>query len=57
MIKFKKFIKNLLADEEGATAIEYALIVAMVALVIVGLMGTFSTAIEGIFTRIQAALT
>jgi pilus assembly protein Flp/PilA len=56
MTNFKKFIKNLLADEEGATAIEYALMVAMVAIVIVTLMPGMSAALTNIFGKIQDAL-
>lgn len=57
MTSFKNFIKNLLADEEGATAIEYALIVAMVAIAIAALIPTFRVAITAIFTNIQGTLT
>jgi pilus assembly protein Flp/PilA len=49
----KRFIKN----EEGASAIEYVVIVAMVALVVIGLMPGVGTQITTIFGRITTALT
>lgn len=48
-----KFVR----DEEGASAIEYALIAAMVAIVLINFIGPINTAVTGIFTRIQQALT
>lgn len=53
----KQWLINLYQDEEGASAIEYALIVAMVALVLVTLMPGVRTALEAIFTRITTVLT
>ncbi|MFJ5445384.1 Flp family type IVb pilin [Methylobacillus methanolivorans] len=53
----KQWLVNLYQDEEGASAIEYALIVAMVALVLVTLMPGMRTAITAVFTNIQNALT
>lgn len=44
-------------DEEGASAIEYALIAAMVAIVLVVFIEPINTAVTGIFTKIQTALT
>ena len=52
----KLAILNLLRDEEGASAIEYALIAAMVAIALVNFVDPINLAITGIFTDIQAAL-
>lgn len=52
----KQWLVNLYQDEEGASAIEYALIVAMVALVLVTLMPGMRTALTTVFTNIQNAL-
>jgi pilus assembly protein Flp/PilA len=49
------FVK-LLRDEEGASAIEYALIAAMVAVALVAFVTPVRTAITTIFTQIQTAL-
>lgn len=46
-----------LRDEEGASAIEYALLAAMVAVALVAFVTPIRTAITGIFTSIQTALT
>lgn len=52
----KTVILNLLRDDEGASAIEYALIAAMVAIALVAFVQPINLAITGIFTDIQAAL-
>lgn len=44
-------------DEEGASAIEYALIAAMVAIALVAFVTPVREAIVGIFQQIQDALT
>lgn len=48
---------QFLRDEEGATAIEYALVAAMVALVLVSLIPGVQDAVRGIFNSIVTALT
>jgi pilus assembly protein Flp/PilA len=53
----KTVILNFLNDEEGASAIEYALIAAMVAIALVAFVDPINLAIKGIFTSIQNALT
>ena len=52
----KKMILKFLCDEEGASAIEYALIAAMVAIALVAFVEPINLAITAIFTDIQAAL-
>lgn len=54
---FKAVTAKFLRDEEGASAIEYALIAAMVAIVLINFITPINTAVTGIFTRIQQALT
>jgi len=53
----KTVILNFFYDEEGASAIEYALIAAMVAIALVAFVDPINLAITGIFTNIQNALT
>ena len=48
---------NFISDEEGASAIEYALIAAMVAVALISFVTPINTAITTIFTNIQNALT
>ncbi len=46
-----KFVTQFLKDESGATAIEYGLIVALIAVVIVGAVTTIGT---GMKTKFEA---
>jgi pilus assembly protein Flp/PilA len=52
------FIKNLIKEEDGVTAIEYALIASLIAGVIIATVTTLGSSISGIFkdltTRIKA---
>lgn len=52
----KNELMRFLRDEEGASAIEYALIAAMVAVALVAFVEPINTAITGIFTQISDAL-
>lgn len=49
-------IKAFLKDEEGASAIEYALLAAFIALVIVGTLPGVGTQVKAILTKISDAL-
>ena len=46
-----------LNDENGATAIEYGLIAALIAVVIIGAVSALGTSISGTFNTISGALT
>ena len=52
----KRLILRLLADERGATAVEYGLICALIFLVILTAVVGFSGAITELFARATAAL-
>ena len=52
MSKFLKLIKN----EDGATAIEYGLIAALIAVAAIGAMGAIGTALNTTFTDISGNL-
>lgn len=49
---FARFAK----DESGATAIEYGLIAALIAVVIIGALQLLGDSIEGTFTEIGTAI-
>ncbi|EHJ48790.1 Flp/Fap pilin component [Solidesulfovibrio carbinoliphilus subsp. oakridgensis] len=49
-------ITNFVRDEEGATAVEYGLMVALIAAVIVGVVTTLGTTLQGTFTNITTAI-
>ncbi|MGH8550462.1 MAG: Flp family type IVb pilin [Methylococcales bacterium] len=52
----KQWLVGFLRDEEGASGIEYALIAAMVAVVLGLFVSPIKTEISAIFTSIQGAL-
>ena len=51
-----KFVTRFIKDESGATAIEYGLIVALIAVVIITAVTTVGTNLTAKFTAINAAL-
>lgn len=53
----KSRLIEFIKDEEGASAIEYALVAAMVAVALVAFIAPIRNAIIAIFTEIQEALT
>jgi pilus assembly protein Flp/PilA len=50
------FIKNFIREEDGVTAIEYALIAALIAAVIAAIVKTLGTNIKQVFTDVNAAI-
>ncbi len=52
----KSFLATLVRDEKGATAIEYGLIAALIAVVIIGALTTLGTDLTAKFNTIAAAL-
>lgn len=53
----KSIFKRFTADESGATAIEYGLIAALIAVVIIGVLGTIGTQLNSRLTQVGTALT
>jgi pilus assembly protein Flp/PilA len=51
-----KKLFNFFKDEDGATMVEYALMVALVAVVCIGAVGLLGTGIQGAFTTITGSL-
>ena len=51
-----KFPMGFVRDESGTTAIEYAVIGALISVVIVGAVTTIGTTLTGFFTTVAAAL-
>ena len=52
-----QFIQKLTKDEEGVTAIEYGLIAALIAVVIIGAVTLVGTGVEATFTEVSGSLT
>jgi pilus assembly protein Flp/PilA len=51
-----KFVTRFAKDESGATAIEYGLIVALIAVVIITAVTTLGTKLSATFTSISGKL-
>ena len=52
----KAFIRRLGSDETGVTAIEYGLIAALVAVIIVGAFATLGPELTRLFGEIETAI-
>ena len=57
MNELKSSIQRFMQDEEGVTAIEYGLIAALIAVVIIGAVKTLGGTLNGVFTDINTKLT
>lgn len=51
-----KFVTQFLNDESGATAIEYGLIVALIAVVIIGAVGAIGGTMKAKFTEVDTEM-
>ena len=49
-------LRNLVQDESGASAVEYGLLVALIAVVIIGAVTTLGTTISGMFDRVTTSI-
>jgi pilus assembly protein Flp/PilA len=52
----RRILQSLLADETGATAIEYGLIAALIAVVVVATLGTVGTRLKNTFNDVSSSL-
>lgn len=48
--------QELIRDESGATAIEYGLIAALVAVVIIGALSALGTSLSDLFTEVSTTI-
>lgn len=51
-----QFIHNFKKNDSGATAIEYGLIAALVAVALIGTLGTLGSDLSGIFGDVSSKL-
>lgn len=51
-----QFIQKFVRDDEGVTAIEYGLIAALIAVVIIASVESVGTALKAVFTFVAAEL-
>lgn len=47
------FVKRFLREEEGATMVEYGLMLALIAVVCIGIVTTLGTGIQGMFQEVS----
>lgn len=52
-----RFVKDFMKDEEGATAIEYGLLAALIAAVIVGTVAALGTTVNQAFQDVDDGIT
>ena len=53
---YQDLVRSFLRDEDGATAIEYALIAGIVSISIVAALSQVSTTLQGTFSSIASSL-
>ena len=51
-----QFIRKMLKNDKGATAIEYGLIAALIAVAAIGAMTTLGTNLKGTFNNVSGKL-
>jgi len=51
-----KLLKRLFREEEGATAVEYGIMVALIAVVIIAVVTTIGTNLQNVFQNVADAL-
>jgi len=52
----KGHIVRFLQEEDGATALEYGLIAGLIAVAVIAAVGTFTTALTGLFARLKTLI-
>ncbi len=56
MLKYIAKLQTKMHGDEGATAVEYGLMVALIAGVIIGVVTLLGTTLQGVFTTVTGAL-
>ena len=51
-----RFINRFVRDESGVTAMEYGMIAALIAVVILGVLGTLGQDLNDTFTKVKDAI-
>jgi pilus assembly protein Flp/PilA len=49
-------IKNFIKDESGASAVEYGLLVALIAVVLIAAVSALGTSISQVFSRVSTTM-
>jgi pilus assembly protein Flp/PilA len=56
MSKLVLFTKRLVKNDDGATAIEYGLLAALIAVAIITVVASLGSTLEGVFSRVDSQL-
>lgn len=56
-MKLKSFLKKFARDERGVSALEYAILAAVVAVAVAALGPRITTLYDNLFTRVEKAVT
>ena len=56
MTKFVSFGKSLWKDDSGATAIEYGLLAALIAVVIIGVVASLGGTLQDTFAKVDSQI-
>ena len=52
----KKFFKKFIQEEEGATAVEYAVMIVLIIVVCIAVVGVLGGQVNNAFTRVSDAM-
>lgn len=52
-----RFLRRMIVDETGATAIEYGLIAALISVALIAGFSALSTSVQGVFETVTATIT
>ncbi len=56
MTKISRSIKRFLASEDGPTAVEYAVMLALIVVAVVSVVGALGTSISGTFSTVSSTV-
>jgi pilus assembly protein Flp/PilA len=57
LTKFRDFLNRLRNDEDGASLVEYGLLVALIALAVIATLRTVGTNLNALFVQVATSLT
>jgi pilus assembly protein Flp/PilA len=52
----KNFLKRFIQEEEGATAVEYAVMIVLIIVVCLGVVSLLGTEVKNAFSTVQASM-
>ena len=55
-MQFWKHIKSFIRDDEGATATEYAVMLALIIIIAIGAISALGTKVSGTFSTLESKL-